>query len=445
MRIFIGPTEVAGIGHGLTRGLRHLGFEVDGVFESRHPFSYEATQHTSIIARWWCATGGLARNLRSSGSALAWPVAAVHLFLAWPVLALALIRYKAFVFLSGNTITNTRFELFLMRLFGKRCIVLFVGSDARPPYINGAWAWSDVKTMKRLTQKIRRRVRRFESAGIICVNSPGAAHFHRRPIINWFAFGFPSEISDRQVKSGSKQGELSEIKAACLGSKVRLLHSPSNPQVKGTEKIEQIINSLSSRGLPIEWVKISGLSNSQVLDEIRRCDLVVDQLFSDTPMAGLAIEAAQLGKPALVGGYLARAQNLISGNWRMPPSRFVDPEKFEAALEALVVDTEARRSLGDAALNFVESSWSCEAVAGRAISCLKGEIPDEWWFDPSATTYLQGCGLDETEGRRRVRELVDAYGKNALGLDDKPSLTGAFLDWAGRREPTAANVQATRA
>lgn len=444
MRVFIGPTEVAGIGHGLTRGLRRLGFQANGVFESPHPFAYEIAQHTNIITRWWCATGGIARNLRSRGSVWTWPVAAIHLLLAWPVLALSLIQYEAFVFLSGKSITNTRFELFLMRRLGKRAIVLFVGSDARPPYVNGSWAWSGAKAMKQLTQKIRRRVHRFENAGVICINAPGTAQFHRRPVINWFAFGLPSTITERQVQPDSMQNKPSHAQTAPPIAKVRLLHSPSNPQVKGTERIELAVNSLLSRGLQIEWVKISGVSNAQVLDEIRRCDLVVDQLFSDTPMAGLATEAARLGKPAIVGSYLARAPDLIAGNWPMPPSRFVDPDQFESALEVLVRDAEGRRSLGQAALNFVESAWSCEAVAGRVVACLRGEVPDDWWFDPSTTTYLQGCGLDEAEGRRRVRELVDAYGESALGLDDKPSLTRAYLDWARHDEPKTANVQATR-
>jgi glycosyltransferase involved in cell wall biosynthesis len=445
VRIFIGPTEVAGIGHGLTHGLRRLGYHADGVFESPHPFAYETAQHTNTITRWWYATGGISRNLRSSGSVWTWPVAAIHLLLAWPVLALSLIRYEAFVFLSGKSITNTRLELFLMRRLGKRTIVLFVGSDARPPYVNGAWPWSGAKAMKQLTQKIRRRVHRFENAGVICINAPGTAQFHRRPVINWFAFGFPCTLAERQAQPVSTEDAPSDIKTAPAIKKIKLLHSPSNPQVKGTERIERIVNSLLSRGLQIEWTKISGLSNAQVLDEIRSCDLVVDQLFSDTPMAGLATEAAQFGKPAIVGSYLARAPSLIAGNWPMPPSRFVDPDQFESALEALVSDTEARRSLGNAALSFVQSAWSCEAVAGRLVACLRGEVPDAWWFDPRTTTYLQGCGLDETEGRRRVRELVDAYGESALCLDDKPSLSKAYLYWARHDESKAANVEATRA
>ena len=48
-------------------------------------------------------------------------------------------RYDAFVFLYGETITNTGFELTLLRWLGKRTVVVFVGSDARPPYIDGGW------------------------------------------------------------------------------------------------------------------------------------------------------------------------------------------------------------------------------------------------------------------------------------------------------------------
>lgn len=440
MKIFIGPTEVAGIAHGLVRGLRRMGLQADAVFESPHPFVYEIIHHLDFISRWWCATGGISRNLRAKGSILTWPVAAVHLLLAWPVLVLSLMRYEAFIYLSGKTITNTNIELFLMRLMRKRTIVIFVGSDARPPYINGAWPWVNAKTTRRLTKKICRRVHRFENAGVICVNAPGTAHFHRRPVINWFAIGLPSTIADRYAPRESRQNEPSHNQPNATSTRVRLLHSPSNSTVKGTARIEKIVKSLVLRGFPIDWIKISGLSNAQVLDEIQRCDLVVDQLFSDTPMAGLATEAAQLGKPALVGSYLALTPNSLTGTWQTPPSRFVGPEQFESALEALVNDVKERQSLGEAARKFVESEWSCEAVASRVASCLFGEIPDDWWFEPSTTTYLQGCGLDETEGRRRVSELVNAYGETALGLDDKPALIKAFLEWARQGKQKATNA-----
>lgn len=419
------------MGHGIASGLRQLGIQAEGVFESPHPFTYETTQHTNIVAKWWCLTGGVARKLLARRSLLCGPIALIHFALAWPVLLLSLVRYDAFIFIYGKTITNTRLELYLMRILKKKTIVLFVGSDSRPPYVNGAWIRADAKTMKRLTTKIRRRIHRFENAGINCINAPGTAHFHRHKVINWFAVGFPSTIIARQSGSNIIKSESANFELFRKGSeKIRLLHSPSNPKVKGTAIIERAIESMMQRGLPIEWIKITDLSNSQVLDEIQRCDLVVDQLYSDTPMAGLATEAAQFGKPTIVSGYMARSPQLIAGNWPTPPSHFIPPEQFENELEKLINSEEARRTLGKAASNFVSSAWSCNAVAGRLLACLRGEIPDDWWYDPSTTSYLQGCGLDEREGRRRVRELVAIYGESALGLDDKPILSKAFVDWA---------------
>ena len=56
----------------------------------------------------------------------------------------------------------------------------------------------------------------------------------------------------------------------------------------------------NNEGLPLEYVEIVGQPNDIVLAEIARSAFVIDQLYSDTPMAGFAAEAARLGKPAIV-------------------------------------------------------------------------------------------------------------------------------------------------
>ena len=84
---------------------------------------------------------------------------------------------------------------------------------------------------------------------------------------------------------------------------IRILHSPSSPEVKGTYLIRQAINALKAKGYPIDYVEIMGKPNTVVIAELEKCDFIVDQLYSDTPMSGFATEAAFFGKTAVVGGY----------------------------------------------------------------------------------------------------------------------------------------------
>lgn len=419
-RVFVGPTEVAGIVQGLVGGFRRLGIEAEPVLESEHPFGYGSRARGPALLRAWSRCGTRARRLPWRRPLAKGIAALAHFALAWPVLAWALARFDAFVFTYGRSITNTALELWLLRRFGRPVVVLFVGSDSRPPYINGAMPGESAAQMARTTRRTRRRVQRFERGGACCVNAPATAHFHQAPVVNWFAVGFPRELPPTDVPPAAADPQYV----------LRVVHSPSNARVKGTALIEAAVAAVCARGVAIELVTLSGLDNRAVLAALGAADLVLDQLYSDTPMAGLATEAAQLGRPSLVGGYFAAGMPEALLGAPLPPSRFVVPERFEQALEALARDRDALHALGAAAQRFVADQWSCERVAARIVRLLQGERPRQWLFDPRQVRYLEGCGLDATAARERVRRLLAHGGRAALALADKPQLEAAFVAWA---------------
>jgi glycosyltransferase involved in cell wall biosynthesis len=353
------------------------------------------------------------------------PLALVHLALGWLVLGWALPRYSAFVFIAGKSLTGTAVELLLLRLLRKPSVLIYVGSDSRPPYINGAMPARSDASLARATRRLKRRVKRMERWAGACVNAPGTAHFHEKPVVNWFAMGCARSLS----MAGSAEHSSPPLESAS-SHRVSLVHSPSVPVVKGTDAIRSAVERLQRCGYQVDLVLLQGMPNQDVLRAIERCDLVVDQLYSDTPMAGLAIEAALLGKPVLVAGYFAPYTAEMLAGLPIPPTRFVRPCEFERALEALVNDASERRALGAAAKRFVESEWQCAQVARRLLRILDGDIPESWWLDPGAVRYLEGCGLHEDAARQRVRRLIDHGGAAALCLADKPALEQAFLRWA---------------
>jgi hypothetical protein len=213
---------------------------------------------------------------------------------------------------------------------------------------------------------------------------------------------------------------------------VRLLHSPSHPALKGTERIRAMVERLAARGLPVELTTIQGRPNAEVLAALRDCDLVLDQLYSDTPAAGFATEGAGLGRPVLVGGYRAGAgiARDLAG-LGVPPTRYVHPDAFEAELERLVCDRAERESLGRAAHAFVATQWTAEAVAQRLACVLQGDVPAHWWCEPGDVDHLHGCGLPEEVARSHVRALLARFGRAALAFaDDRPALRDAFAAFA---------------
>jgi hypothetical protein len=423
VRVFIGPLEVAGIATGLARGLHAHGHEADLVFAYSHRFAYGGARDHGGVAGWWARAGRWRQALSRSQPLRKAFAFGLQQLLGWAVLAWAARRYDAFVFLYGETITNTALELRLLRWLGRRTVVVFVGSDSRPPYVDGGWFPADrpfdARAAARAACRQRAKVQRLERGASVCVNAPATGHFHARPFVHWLALGIPREA-------------LAAPPAPMPRPALRGLHSPSHPVLKGTARIRAAVQALRERGVAVELDTVEGRPNAEVLAALADCDLVLDQLYSDTPMAAFATEGASLGRAVLVGGYAARAiaAEAARHGLPLPPTVFVEPEAFEAELARLVADAEARRRVGADSRAFVAAHWTPQAVAGRLLRMIEGTVPEAWWVEPGEVAYLQGCGLPQGVARERVRALVERCGACALQLDDKPALRDAFLAFA---------------
>lgn len=431
-RIFVGPIEIAGVGTGLVDGFRRLGLQADMRLKAPHPFGYASLELDShpLVRLWqrlghWRMSPGIARV-----PALALLLRFLQWMLSFPVLLIFTLRYDAFIYIFGRTITGLYLELALLRLLGKRCVVVFCGSDARPPYMDGARAIGGVESGGFLpvlalwlhTWLAQHRVRSLEKYAHAVVNSPATAHFHQKPYVNWFQVGIPR--SAFPVTAGS------EGPPERRSGPVRVIHSPSNPAVKGTPVILDIMKRLADEGLEFELVLLQGASNAQVLEKLRDCDIVCDQLYSDTPMAALASEAAAFGKPALVGGYFAESSSRHIPAGVFPSTLFVLPGQLEDALRRCVGDQVLREELGARAQAYVRTHWDVAVVAGRYLRLLAGDIPDDWWCDPAAVDYVEGCGMPAERSAARIRALVRVFGNRALFLSGRPALQARLLKFA---------------
>jgi glycosyltransferase involved in cell wall biosynthesis len=79
---------------------------------------------------------------------------------------------------------------------------------------------------------------------------------------------------------------------------LRIGHFPNHGHFKGTRFLDAAVDELRSRGVSIELVKLSGLPRATILQEMKKVDVVVDQLISGS--FGLtAVEAMALGVPVV--------------------------------------------------------------------------------------------------------------------------------------------------
>lgn len=429
MRVFLGLTEIAGFYRGLHRGLREIG--VDSVYAcAGHPFGYDggAEEGEAWPVRWFRRMAQR-RLAAAKGGRLRRAVLKVCERLSRvPLMVWALWRCEVFIFGFGSCFFTPR-ELWFFRLLGRRTIHVFHGSDNRPPYLDGARSEDSSPAgqaaVAECTQVLRARVRAIERWGGPVVTLAQTAHFHSRPVLDLLA---STGLAVEAPATGAPRAE--------AGHRLLVLHAPSHPAAKGTPRIRALVERLRAKGLDFAYRELSGCPHEEVLRLLAECDVVVDACYSETPLSGLATEAAHFAKPAVVGGYAGAHVRRVSAGNGLPVEAYCRPEEMEAMLERLLTDDGFRRECGQRAARFVREHWSVRAVAERFLQIARGEIPAHWWFDPAELDYVEGGCLEAGEAAARVRRLVAAEGEMALGMEHNPRLLAALLAAAGVAKTT---------
>jgi hypothetical protein len=239
---------------------------------------------------------------------------------------------------------------------------------------------------------------------------------------NVFNLGIPTHLD---VESDVRPPEPNAFR-----DEVRVLHAPSHPAAKGSFEIREVISALQNQGLKILYREISGAKFEVVRDSLVWCDFVVDQVYSDTPLAGLGSEAALLGKPSVVSGFGLSQLKQIYPAIDFPVSLVSAPSDLEASIRRLAIDQKFRLQLGKEAQKFVLTHWSPRVVAERFLKLIENQAPEDWTFSPDEFHYFKGYGQDEATTKRQIKKLVARYGISSLQLDHKPLFRDELLGWA---------------
>lgn len=418
-RVFIGMLEVGGYYANLAAGLAATGTPTTFAELGDHPFRYGGGSTHPLVE---LARRARRRRVEATGLAarLAWRASfglALLVLMSW-----ALVRHDVFIFGFRTTFLHLR-DLALLRRLGKRVVLVFHGSDARPPYVDGAdmdpATGRSIGDCARLARTKKRDIEMLERSADVIVAFPLYGHFFSRPIVGFHDVGIPQPLI----------GAFPSLAPEPAAPPLRVLHAPSNPFVKGSARIREVIAGLVAEGLPLELIELVGVPNSVVREELARCHFVVDQLYSDIPVTGLVAEAARYGRPSVLGGYgweeIARLMPRL--DW--PPVELCHPDGLEAAVRKLATDADHRRQLGLAARRFAET-WAAERVAGRFLDLIDGRIPSAWVHTVDEVRYTHGVGLAEEHARQIVRALIAEEGTSALQLDDRPAMRDAFVEFS---------------
>ncbi len=431
-RLFVGVQEIAGYYCGIVDELRKMGYRITFA-GSAHSFAYGSTDAALGLARWHDRCLASFAATRRSGRIvnLLW-------FLLLRVSRVALLCVTAvtcdlFIFSFGRSFFPGGHDLWLLKALGKRVIVnVGHGSEARPPYLDGALFdrggnWPLAARLHRRTARMVRHLRRIERYATVMVGAPLTSQFLNGTLINWFALGLP----DRAQLCAAPV-----TKPAGRSGVIRIVHAPSHPICKGSNEIRAMVQDLRAEGLDIDLIELVGRPNQDVLDELAACDFVIDQLYSDTPMAGLAMEAAAFGKPSVVGGYGFDVLRPLVPADMWPPSAICHPAQLKETVRRLAEDADYRLRLGEEARRFVAEKWG-RNTAARWATLIEGRAPDDWFYDPASVCYTFGCGIERHVLARSLGAYLKLFGRKGLFLEHRPDIERAIIDLATKSEAGA--------
>jgi len=322
-RVLLAPVETAGVAGAIRDGLRARGTHADLWTIAPHQFMH--TEDRVLRGYGARARAGLVAPLRYD---------VLHFQFGTTLLE--------FVDAAWGRVAGR--PLMLMHYWGDDCR-LRIAAGTRP--IGAPPQWEAAQRARERTIRRRMRLASRLCAAAIVSDLELAGH-----VAPWFrtVYVVPTPIV-LPLRPGAAPAPLP-------GEGPIVLHAPSEQLVKGTATIAAAIAAVGARR-PLRTALVSGVPHEQVLAEIERADVVVDQLNSVTTGV-FTLEAMALGRPVLV----QYEPSLLAPGERATPAVRVTAATLEAELEALCAAPERRARLGEEGREFVRRRHDAEVVAG---------------------------------------------------------------------------------
>jgi glycosyltransferase involved in cell wall biosynthesis len=325
VRVLHSPVNIAGGPGAISQGLRELGVESTLLVFNERPF--ERGFDVNLQLRDTSRKSSIPSNLPKQLRAFVWAVP----------------RFDVFHFHAGLTLLPRKLNLPALRALRKGIVFQSWGSDLR-----GRPA-SDVRYLR--------------AAGAVIVGS----YLTRRlaPSGRWPEYDVvpPAIVLQDWQPAPTEPGET-----------LRVAHAPSKRAVKGTDAVLEAIESLRSRGVPIELDLIEGVPNREARLRYAAADVVIDQLRIGW-YGMLAIESMALAKPVVVHlDDQAAAETEEAFGLELPLVRATE-QTLEDVLAGLVEVRESLPELGRRSREYVEHVHAHTEVARQVLDIYERVMP----------------------------------------------------------------------
>lgn len=415
--IFMGLTNIAGYFSKLKIGFDELGINSYLFDVTSDPFSYtnssEVNKYVQFLRYLYVI------HSKYSNKIVKLIFIAIYKLCLFPIFIWSIFKFDVFIFGFNHSFYRL-YDLPILKFFNKKIIFVYLGSDSRPPYMSGIDLIIKKKSLEELfskTKKIKNKIHFVEKYADYVINNPASGQFHQKNFINWMCIGMPTILYDFDSNNfSSKKNE------------IRIIHAPTRPITKGSAIFSEIIQRLQLK-YNINYIELVGKSNSEVLDELKRCDFVLDEIYSDIPIAGLSSEAAAFKKISIVAGYYnEKIKNDVKDNY-LPPSLFINPSDIEENIINLIENKYKISVLGKEIFDFIAENWSSKEIANKFSMLINDKFPEEWLYNTMDNSYIYGYGISKEELKKQYIEIYNKFGIEGFQLEHNPKLEKKVIDF----------------
>ena len=351
LRVVHAPTAVGGHPGGLARAERELGLDSIAVSLVEAPFGHAVDE---VLVR--PGDGSARRALRRARLLLRLcAVDVVHFNFGSTLLPVPVARSGPAGALGRALALR---DLPLLRALGKTIVVTFQGDDARQAAVGGSLVAAVPEHYTAELDAARRRtIAAFDryADAIFFLNPDLAAVLPGRAVFLPYASVDPVEWA---------------VRPEAADNPPLVVHAPSDPRVKGTERIVVAVDRLRAEGVPLRFELVQGVSREAVRAVVERSAVVVDQLNAGW-YGGFAVEAMALGKPVLAAVGSVALPCVPAALREELPVVDVTADTLADRLRALLISAEERRRLGLEGRAFVERWHDPREVARTVIAAYR--------------------------------------------------------------------------
>jgi len=346
LRILHGLTNVVGIGGHLAKWQRANGhqshfvvYRANAIFPNHDERVFPEPEGSKLHSAWLCFRTML-RHMR---------------------------RHDVYHFYASRSFIPGCLDLPLLRLFGKKIVMTYCGSEVRLAAIEARRNpfWDEIEpvfagTVNDRSHDWRKRIA-LRWQGLWChrvlaprdMYAPAASVIPARKIVE--------DIWIHNLSATELDGPVTPL--VVNPERLKIIHAPSNPVIKGTRYIREAIETLRAEGLVFDYVELQNMPHPEAIAHIATADIVADELLIGS-FGSLAVEAMTFGRPIISFAI----DEIREKHFPDSPTVNATIHNVTDVLRDLVKDGERRVRLGAEGQAFVARHMDYETINKRMIN-----------------------------------------------------------------------------